>query len=112
MSKFWIEPLTDGAGNRCWILFEHGQFHAPTAVIDDQNMRTLCNLVLGNVAQAEITDIGAAVKSYRKKHRYTQQQMADVIGISRNRLSAVEGGNANMTMETRGKILEAIGRQL
>lgn len=38
--------------------------------------------------------IGERIKLYRKANRYTQQQMADLLEISRNYLSMIEKGTA------------------
>jgi DNA-binding XRE family transcriptional regulator len=104
--KFGIEPLFDAAGNKFWILFEHGMFHAPAAVIEDSNMRAIIEAIVGKSATAE--NIGARVKSFRRANRYTQQQMADLSGVSRNRLSAIENGKANLTAETMHKLQMAM----
>lgn len=105
MSKFWIEPLTDAANNRYWVLFEHGQFHAPTAVLDDSEAKTIARLILGE----EMANIGEAIKKHRQFYRYSQQELAKIIGISRVYLADIEAGKANITMKTREKILKVVG---
>ena len=107
MSQLWIEPLTDNAGSKYWLLFSHGQFHAPVAVIDDVNMRANAEKVAGKPQQ--IDDLGIAVKAYRKRHKMTQQEFADRSGISRNRISTIERGLVeNMETTTIHKITMAL----
>lgn len=108
MSRFWIEPLTDLAGNKFWLLFEHGMFHAPTCVIDDLNMRYIVEAVIG--PRSVIGDIGKRVKAYRKERRFNQAEMAALIGISRNYLSQIERGEAdNLSYEIVSRLRMAIG---
>lgn len=106
--KFYIEPLTDSYGNKYWLLFEGGEFHSPTAVIEDGNMKGIVSAVMGSVFEASTNNIGERIRKYRKSHRYTQQQMADKSGVSRNRLSAIENGKTNMTAETLYKLQMAM----
>lgn len=106
--KYMIEPLTDASGNKYWLLYEHGLFHAPTAVIDDMNMRGIVTAVMGSAFEASTNNIGERVRKYRRENRYTQQQMADKSGVSRNRLSAIENGKANMTADTLYKLQMAM----
>lgn len=116
MSKYWIEDLTDCAGTRYWILFTHGMFHAPTAVIDDVSMRNMAEKVLGiRIAEIEaIHDarLSDAVRNYRKRTGKTQQELADAAGISRTNLSNIERGLGNPTDSTRRKLMRAIGRPI
>ena len=111
MGKFWIEDVTDCAGNRYWVLFTHGMFHEPTAVIDDRNMRSMAEKVL-NVTMAELEatyhDLGTALKDYRKRTGMSQAELADRAGVSRATLSGIERGKANYTMETRRELMDAM----
>jgi DNA-binding XRE family transcriptional regulator len=108
MSRFFIEPITDSTGNKFWVMFEHGMFHSPTAVIDNENMKGIVQSVMGVAFEVSAGNIGEQVRKYRKANRYTQQQMADRAGISRNRLSAIEGGEANITADTLYKLQGAM----
>ena len=107
MTQLWIEPLTDNAGSKYWLLFSHGQFHAPVAVIDDMNMRAIAEKVIGKPQQ--VIDLGAAVKAYRKRHKMTQQEFADRSGISRNYISQIERGfPLNLSMDVHQRITGAM----
>lgn len=55
MSQYWIEPLTDAGDNKYWMLFRHGMFHEPTAVIDDVTMNSIAKQVLPS--SADVNDI-------------------------------------------------------
>jgi DNA-binding XRE family transcriptional regulator len=114
LSKYWIEDVTDYAGTRYWILFTHGMFHAPTAVIDDVSMRNMAEKVLGiRIAEIEAihdAKLPEAVANYRKRAGMTQQELADAAGVSRTNLSNIERGRGNPTDSTRRKLMRAIGR--
>lgn len=45
-------------------------------------------------------DIGALLKYYRKEAGYTQQDMSEITGLSKNHLSAVERGLYKLNMCT------------
>lgn len=90
---FWIDSVKDEAGIKYWILFTHGQFHNPVAVIGDENMRILAERVIGTSKQ--IDDLGAAVMAYRKAHKLTQLEFAARCGVSRNYISQIERGRAD-----------------
>lgn len=106
--KFMIEPLTDAAGNKYWLIYEHGLFHDPTAVIDDHNMRGIVSAVIGK--EITINDLGQKVKAYRKAKRYSQKEMAALAGISRNYLSQIERGAAdNLSVDVMNRLRMAIG---
>lgn len=108
--KFWIEPLTDAAGERYWILFEHGQFHAPTAVISDSNMQGIANAVNG--PKPTVNALAERVKAYRERNRYTQLELAALAGISRNYLSQIERGLVdNLSVDILYRLESVIGRK-
>ncbi len=90
---FWIDSVTDAGGMKYWILFTHGQFHNPVAVIGDGDMRLIAERVIG--VQKQIDDLGAAVLAYRKTHKLTQLEFATRCGVSRNYISQIERGKAD-----------------
>jgi transcriptional regulator with XRE-family HTH domain len=56
-----------------------------------------------------ITDIGKTIKSRRKFLGITQQNLAEIIGISLRSLVEIETGKGNPTFIQIEKILKAIG---
>lgn len=106
--RFEIEHLKDASGNKYWILFTHGMFHEPTAVIEDSNMRYLVEFVIGSALNATTEDLGKRIREYRKAHRMTQEQFADLSGVSRNRISTIENGRGNITTDTIYKLQVAM----
>lgn len=108
--KYWIEKLKDNNGAAYWILFTHGNFHQPTAVIEDSNMQLLINLVRPSSSTA-IDDLGSEVKTYRRREKITQTEFAERVGISRTYLSMVESGKAtNISLQIFDTIKAAIGK--
>jgi len=56
--------------------------------------------------------IGTSIKSRRKTLRITQQQLADLAGISVNTLYKIERGQANPTLEILAKIADTLGMEV
>ncbi len=50
--------------------------------------------------------LGEKIKKYRKIKGFSQEQLAEKIGIATNTLSSIERGNAFMTAQTLEKIIE------
>jgi hypothetical protein len=109
MSRYWIEQVTDNANNRYWILFEHGQFHAPTAVIDDAEAKTIARLILGVNSETAVKDIGKRLSDYRHKYKLGLRDVAELTGVSAPTLSRIENGMDKMEHETYLKLIEALG---
>ena len=42
-----------------------------------------------------LTEIGYAISYYRKKHKLSQEQLAELVGISRQHMGAIEAPNMN-----------------
>lgn len=57
-------------------------------------------------------EIGSIVRSRRQTLRTTQQALADMSGVSVRMIKAIEGGYANPSVGTIGKILDVLGMQL
>jgi len=108
MTQFWVEPLTDLVGDKYWVLFTHGNFHEPTAVIADVNMQAIVDRVRPR-ADIAVTELGKAIHAYRRRRKISQAELAERVGISRNYLSQIERGQAgNISMEYYNAIREAI----
>ena len=52
--------------------------------------------------------IGENVKRYRQKIGFTQKQLADLCGVSHTRISELENGHSNPTVETLRIIAERL----
>lgn len=104
---FSIDSVKDESGAKYWILFEHGKFHKPTAVIGDTEMVFIANRVLGMAQQ--MRDLGEAIVSFRKLNRMTQDDFAARCGISRNYISQIERGIAsNLSLAVHQAIVRAM----
>ncbi len=57
-------------------------------------------------------EIGSIVRNRRQTLRTTQQALADMSGVSVRMIKAIEGGYANPSVGTIGKILDVLGMQL
>lgn len=53
--------------------------------------------------------IGFNILRERREKGLTQEALADVVGMSRARLSAIERGSTTLTLEKLMKIAEALG---
>ncbi len=91
-----------------WVLFTHGNFHAPTAVIGDHEMAAIARKVLGiNERGAQL---GQAIVDYRKANKITQAEFALTCGVSRNYISQIERGTANnLSLDIYQRIKRIIG---
>jgi DNA-binding XRE family transcriptional regulator len=106
---FSIEPLIDAGGTKYWILFEHGLFHDPTAVITDSEMRNIARAVIGT--EPTIEDLGHELKLYRKRNRRSQAEIAEMAGISRNYISQIERGKAkNLSLDMVNRLRKVVGK--
>ena len=110
MGKFCIDRLLDNSGADYWVLFTHGQFHAPVAVIDGINARNLAERVLGiNLTMPAVEDLGAAILAHRKKRKLSQTDFAELCNVSRNYISQIERGErSNVSMALYNRILEVM----
>lgn len=66
-------------------------------------------LVMGTVGFIDPAEIGGRLKLYRKANGHTQQQLADLIGISRNRISQIENEeNPKLKLKTYIKLVRCL----
>ena len=64
----------------------------------------ICNVFTGNLKIKDVkSEIGQFVKSYRKKQKLTQQQLADQLELSRITIQNLESGK-NFTIDTLLKV--------
>lgn len=56
--------------------------------------------------------IGARLKDLRKKKRLTQEQLAEIVGITRESISQYENGDKIPTDDNKVKIAKALGRSV
>ncbi len=52
--------------------------------------------------------LGGRIKELRTIHEMTQEQLADVLGISRQKLARIENGNNNVSLDILMKIADAL----
>ncbi len=56
--------------------------------------------------------IGNTIKTRRKLLRITQQQLADIAGVSINTLTKIERNEGNPTLDVLERVLDALGLDL
>ena len=56
--------------------------------------------------------LGGRIKALRSAENFTQEQMADQIGISRQKYARIESGANNITLEVLSKIAKILGVQV
>ena len=56
--------------------------------------------------------IAAQLKELRKQKNLTQQQLADLVGMDKGRISKIEKGTRNLTIETINRIAHAMGAKV
>lgn len=56
--------------------------------------------------------IGNTIKARRKLLRITQQQLADIAGVSINTLTKIERNEGNPTLDVLERVLDALGLDL
>jgi len=59
-----------------------------------------------------IKEIGIEIKRRRKYLKITQEDLAEITGISRRSLQYIEKGEMNPSIEQLEKILEALGLEI
>lgn len=107
MSDIFWKCVTDELGSKYWILYKQGHFGTPIAIFEHYRMKVLAMDIMHNV---HTDDLPMAIKRYRERHEYSQEDAAARIGISRNYLSQIERGLVdNLTMKMYEKIVWAIG---
>ena len=56
--------------------------------------------------------LGATIRRKRNALGLTQQQLADMAGLSRQSLNGIEHGTVNVTLDSLGKLLDVLGLAL
>jgi transcriptional regulator with XRE-family HTH domain len=59
-----------------------------------------------------IEEIGARLRKAREERDLSQPQVADIIGTSRQQISIIELGQANVSFDRLEKIAEAVGLEV
>ena len=59
-----------------------------------------------------LRDIGREIKDRRKLLQITQEELAEISGVSLRSLKAIELGKGNPTVSQLNKVLEAIGLRI
>ena len=86
-----------------WVFFEHGRFNHPVMIMDHYQVKKLAKEVMHDMLFKETPEL---LKKHRERHGFTQEQMAEHLGISRNYVSMIERGVAdNMTLKIYEKII-------
>jgi DNA-binding XRE family transcriptional regulator len=62
-------------------------------------------------AKVQAGVIAYQLKELRKQKNLTQQQLADMIGVDKGRISKIEKGTLNLTIDTIVKIVHALGAE-
>jgi predicted transcriptional regulator len=111
MSRFFIEPITDSTGNKFWIMFEHGMFHSPTAVIDDFNMRGISRQVLGDsIGMNTVPGVRHKLRQIREGQGLTQADVSGLMGLSStSAVSHYETGGRKIDLHTLKKWADVLG---
>ena len=52
--------------------------------------------------------LGEQLKRYRERRKLTQDQLSEISGMTRTRISEIERGIANITIDTLDKLLNAL----
>lgn len=108
--KYAIEPVTDCAGTKYFILYTHGMLHEPTALLDEMDVRMIANYASGSASRVlSNREIANGTKAMREKYDLTQAHAAELLGISRNYLSMIERGDAdNISLEIYRRLMQWI----
>ena len=77
---------------------------------DNTNSATYC--AIKSVFIMNIKEIGIEIKRRRKYLSITQEDLAEITGISRRSLQYIEKGEMNPSIEQLEKILEALGLEI
>lgn len=59
-----------------------------------------------------LLNIGEQIRKFRKEKELTQEQLARIVQMDRGKLSKIESGQANITIETLVKISAALGKKI
>jgi transcriptional regulator with XRE-family HTH domain len=54
------------------------------------------------------TIVGNNIKKYRKKHRYSQEKLAEIAGLHRTYIGSIERGERNITLDSLQVIANAL----
>jgi len=60
----------------------------------------------------DLKDIGKEIKERRKLLKITQEELAEISGISLRSLKAIELGKGNPTVSQLSKVLDAVGLRI
>jgi DNA-binding XRE family transcriptional regulator len=110
MNDFALLPVTDDLGRKYWLMHKVGEAHQPIAMISDTNMRFMARCVIqSEPVNVTASGIGQSILAYRKRHKLTQQAMAERIGISRNYISQIERGDSlNLSVKVFQRIADVL----
>ena len=53
--------------------------------------------------------LGSRIKAFRSANKFTQEQVADQIGISRQKYARIESGVNSITLDILSKVVEVLG---
>jgi transcriptional regulator with XRE-family HTH domain len=67
---------------------------------------------MGDPRRDELQLLGAGIKQLRRKHRFTQQELAQRCNIHYQFLGGIERGTENPTLDILGRIARALGVSL
>ena len=100
---FYWKKVIEEDMYKYWVFFEHGRFGQPIMIMDHYQVKKLAREVQHEVM---FEDIPKQLKRHRENHGFTQEQVAEHLGISRNYVSMIERGVAdNMTLKIYEKII-------
>lgn len=70
-------------------------------------------MLLSNVTESNIKrHIGKLIRETRKAKGLTQKELGERIGVAESTLSRFENGDQNLTLETLGRISDALEKDL
>lgn len=106
---FEIVKLTEHMGESHWVLFTHGNFAQPVALIRETEARRIAETILGLDLCKE--PLGVSIKRYRKQNKISQMKFSCMAGVSRNYIGLLERGEAdNVSVAVQARIINAMSR--
>jgi DNA-binding XRE family transcriptional regulator len=103
-----IDVVKDFNGRKYFVIYEHGLFHVPRAVVAESNAKWMAEYILaGDSELPPVPDnrrIGYLLKQHRERLEQTQTKAAEIMGISRNYLAQIERGEVAIGLDVYRKI--------
>lgn len=111
--RFWIQYFTDkGCKLMNFVLYKGAAIEKLEQDIAEaqRELDAILNKVVNDIN--ELQTISGFIKNIRKMRRLTQQDLAEMVGITSKTLSNIELGQANPSYSTIEKLLDVLGYKL